>query len=54
MEEFKYEPKKIKMGNLIDDDIEKSSSNKSDSADDSDSNDETESDDEKHNDEFNE
>ena len=29
------------MGNLIDDDIEKSSSNKSDSADDNDSNDET-------------
>ena len=54
LEECKYEPKNIKMENLIDGDIEKSSSNKSDSACDNDSNDETESDDENHNDEFNE
>ena len=40
------------MENLIDGDIEKSSSNKPDSACDNDSNDETESDDENHNDEF--
>ena len=39
LEECKYELKKIKMENLIDDDLEKSES-------DSDSNDETESDDE--------
>ena len=39
LEECKYEPKMIKMENLIDDDLEKSES-------DSDSNDETESDDE--------
>ena len=46
-EECKYEPKKVKMENLIDNDLEKSSSDKSDN----DSNDETESDDEKNNDE---
>ena len=47
MEECKNEPKKIKMENLIDDDLEKSSSDESDSEDDNDSTDETESDDEK-------
>ena len=41
MEECKYEPKKIKMENLIDDDLEKSLSDESDNEDD---NDETESD----------
>ena len=50
LEECKYEPKKIKMENLIDDDLEKSSSDESDN----DSNDETESDDEKDNDESDE
>ena len=43
----KYEPKKIKMENLIDDDLEKSSSDESDN----DFNDDTESDNEKDNDE---
>ena len=42
LEECKYEQEKIKMENLIDDDLEKSESDESDS----DSNDETESDDE--------
>ena len=46
MEECKYEPKKIKMENLADDDLEKSSSDASDSEFDNDSNDETASDDE--------
>ena len=46
LEECKYEPKIIKMENLIDDDFEKSSSDESDSETDNDSNDETESDDE--------
>ena len=41
LEEFKYELKKIKMENLIDDELEKSSSNESDN----DSNDKTEFDD---------
>ena len=41
LEECKYEPKKIKMENFIDDDLEKSSSDESDNEDD---NDETESD----------
>ena len=50
LEECKYEPKKIKMENLIDDDLEKSQSDESDN----DSNDETESDDEKDNDESDE
>ena len=50
LEECKYESKKIKMGNLIDDDLEKSLSDESDN----DSNDETESDNEKDNDESNE
>ena len=50
LEERKYEPKKIKMENLIDDDLEKSSSNESDN----DSNDEIESDDAKDNDESDE
>ena len=50
LEECKYEPKKIKMENLIDNDLEKSSSDESDN----DSNDETESDDEKDNDESDE
>ena len=49
MEECKYEPKKIKMENLIDDDLEKSSSDESDNEDD---NDEMESDND--NDESNE
>ena len=49
LEECKYEPKKIKMENLIDDDLEKSSSDESDNEDD---NDETESDND--NDESNE
>ena len=44
LEECKYEPKKIKMENLIDDDLEKSSSDEHDS----------ESDDEKDNDQSNE
>ena len=46
LEECKYEPKKIKMENLIDDDLEKSSSDESDSETDNDSNDEAESDNE--------
>ena len=46
LEECKYEIKKIKMGNLIDDELEASSSE--------DENDETESDNEKDNDEPNE
>ena len=41
MEECKYEPKKIKMKNFIDDDLVKSLSNESDSEADNDSNDET-------------
>ena len=45
MEECKYEPKKIKMENLIHDDLEKSSSDESDNEADNDSNDETKSDD---------
>ena len=49
LEECKYEPKKIKRENLIDDDFEKSSSDKSDN----DSNDEIESNNEKDNDESN-
>ena len=40
LEECKYEPKKIKMENLIDDDLDKSSSDESDSEADNDSNDE--------------
>ena len=43
LEECKYEPKKIKMENLTDDDLEKNSFDESDN----DSNDETETDDEK-------
>ena len=50
LKECKYEPKKIKMENHIDDDLEKSSSGESDN----DSNDEIESDNEKDNDESNE
>ena len=50
LEECKYEPKKIKMENHIDDELERSSSDESDN----DYNDETESDNEKDNDEFNE
>ena len=46
-EECKYEPKKIKMENLIDDDLEKTLSDESDSEADNDSNDEAESDDDK-------
>ena len=52
LEERKYEPKKIKMESLIDDDLEKSSSDESDSETDNDSNDKMESDDD--NDESNE
>ena len=48
LEECQYEPKEIKMENLIDDDLEKSSSNESDNEDE---NDETKVD--KDNDEFN-
>ena len=54
LEECKYKPKKIKMENLIDNDLEKSSSDESDSESDNDSKDETKSDDEKDNDESNE
>ena len=50
LEECKYELKKIKMENLNDDNLEKSSSDESDN----DSNDERESDNEKDNDESNE
>ena len=50
LEGCKYEPKKIKMENHIDDELEKSSSDESDN----DSNDETESDSEEDNDESNE
>ena len=50
LEECKYEPKKIKMENLINDALEKSSSDESDNH----SGDETESDDEKDNDESDE
>ena len=50
LKKCKYRPKKIKMENLIDDDLEKSSSDESDN----DSNDEIESDNEKDNDESSE
>ena len=50
LEECKYESKKIKMEKLINDDLEKSSSDESDN----DSGDETESEDEKDNDETDE
>ena len=50
LEECKYDPKKIKMENLIDDDLEKSSSDQSGSESD---NAETEFDNEKDNDESN-
>ena len=50
LEECKFEQKRIKMENLIDEDLKKSSSDESDN----DSNDETESDNEKDNDESNE
>ena len=53
-EECNYEAKKIKMENLIDDDLEKSLSDEPDNEADNDSNDETESGDEKHNDKSNE
>ena len=52
LEECKYDPKKIKMENVIDDDLEKSSSDESDNEDDIDFNDKVESDDD--NDESNE
>ena len=52
LEECKYDPKKIKMENIIDDDLEKSSSDESDNEDDIDFNDKAESDDD--NDESNE
>ena len=52
--ECKYEPKKTKIEYLINDDLEKSSSDESDSEYDNDSNDKTESDDEIDNDESNE
>ena len=54
MEVCKYEIKKTKMKNLIDDNLEKSSFGESDNEADNDSNDEKESDDEKDNDERNE
>ena len=54
LEECKYEPKKIKMENLTDDDLENSSADVSDSESDNDSNNEAESDDEENNDEPNE
>ena len=54
LEECKYEPKKIKIENFIDDDLEKSSSDESGSESDNDYNDETEADDEKNNDGFSE
>ena len=54
LEECKYELKKIKIGNLINDDLEKSSSDESGSESDNDSHDETKSDDEKDHDESNE
>ena len=54
LEEWKYEPKKVKMENLINDDLEKSLSDESDNETDNDSNDETESDNDKDNDECNE
>ena len=47
LEEFKYEPKKTKMENIIDDDLEKGSCDESDNEADNDSNNETESKDEK-------
>ena len=50
LEECKHEPKKIKMENVTDDHLEKSSSDESDN----DSNDERESDNEKNNNESNE
>ena len=50
MEECKYEPKKIKMKNIIYDDLEKSSSDESDNN----SHDEAKSDNEKDKDESNE
>ena len=46
LEECKYEPKYVKMGNLIEYNLEKSSSDETDSEADNDFNDETESDDE--------
>ena len=54
LEECKYELKKIKMENLTDDHLEKSSSDKFDSEADNDSNDEAESDNDNDNDESNE
>ena len=53
LEECKYESKKIKVENLIDDDLEKSSSDESDSESDTDSNDKTKPGDEKYNEESN-
>ena len=50
LEQCKYEPKKMKMENHTNDDLEKRSSDESDN----DSNDETESEDEKDNDKSNE
>ena len=54
LEECKYETKRIKMENLIDDDLEKGSSDKLDNEADNDSNEETESGDDRDNDESNE
>ena len=45
LEEYKYEPKMMKMENCIDDDLEKSSSDEPDNEADNDSTDETKSDD---------
>ena len=54
LEECKYETKKTKMENLINDDLEKSPFDESDDESDKDSNDETESDNETDNDKSNE
>ena len=54
LKECKYEPKKIKMENLIHNDLERRSSDESDNEADNDSNDVTESGDDKDNDESNE
>ena len=54
LKECKYEPKKIKMQNLVDNDLEKRSSDESGNESGNDSNDETESDDEKCNEQSNE
>ena len=54
MEEYKYGPKKIKMENLTDNELEKILTDESASESDNYSNNKTESDDEENNDEYNE